>query len=94
MDEYHRCDRTDHGVEGSGFQPGTTGILLRSRHRDSDTTLDGLRCKVLWRAIATGGADDNTGARLYLTDLVYTLIDVNLIYECPFSHPLKRTKYE
>jgi hypothetical protein len=40
------------------------------------------------------GRSGEAGARLHLTDLVYTLIDVNLIYECPFSHPLTRKKYE
>jgi hypothetical protein len=42
MDEYDRRDRTDLGVEGPGFQPGTTYFLLRSRHRDSDATMDSL----------------------------------------------------
>ena len=72
MDEHDRGARADRGVEGPGLRSGAARLLLRPRHRDPDTALDGIRRKVLWPHLAAGSTDDDAGEGLYVADLVHS----------------------
>ncbi len=43
LDQHDRRLGTDHGVEGPGLRPEVARCVLRTRHRDPDASLDGLR---------------------------------------------------
>ena len=54
LDQHHRRDRTDRGVDGSGLRSGAARLLLRPRDRNPDATLDGLRRQVFRDQDASG----------------------------------------
>ncbi len=71
LDQHHRRNRADRGVERSGIRSGAARFLLRARDRDPDAALDRLRREIFRRQDAKGSADDHHRARLHFADLVY-----------------------
>ena len=68
VEQHHRRAGVDRGVEGPGLRREATRLLLRSRDRDSDAALDGLRREAFRREDAEGSPDDDDRARLHLAD--------------------------
>jgi hypothetical protein len=78
--ELHEHDRrsvANSSLGGSRFRSRSARLLLRARHRDPETPLDGLRREVLRYRFAR--RRDHSGPRLYLADLVYA---VNIDASC------------
>jgi len=55
------------------FRSQAAGVLLRTGHRDTDTTLDGVRGQAVRHHDAGQRANDHAGAGLHLADLVHAL---------------------
>ena len=55
------------------FDPNESGVLLRSRARDTHAALDDLRRSVLRNQAAGQRAGHDPGPRLYVADLVYAM---------------------
>ncbi len=71
VDQHDRRARAVDGLEGPGVQGRAAGGVLRTRDRDSDAALDGLRPGALRRQDEQGGAHEGAGARLDVADLVH-----------------------
>jgi hypothetical protein len=69
----HRRSRARDGLDGPGLRPDAARVLLRTRDRNPDATLDRLRPGALRHQDVARGADGAAGARLDLADLVYAV---------------------
>ncbi len=85
LGEHDRRGATIDGVEGSSVRSRAIGILLRARHRDPDSALDGVRREALRRRRTRRRCDDDSGAGLHLANLVLATEPMNATPppECP-----------
>ncbi len=71
MEQHDRRSSPHLLLVGPRVRCESESLLLRSRDRDPDPPLDGLRHKALWDYDAARGSHDRDRAGLHLADLVH-----------------------